>query len=73
MEHRSFEQIYLQYYKPVYAYLMTLCQNEELAADIIAISKSFNIDAQIVGRCYDNDEGEGNKLTILSEFGKFIY
>ena len=30
MEHRSFEQIYLQYYKPVYAYLMTLCQNEEL-------------------------------------------
>lgn len=23
MEHRSFEQIYLQYYKPVYAYLMT--------------------------------------------------
>lgn len=26
MEHRSFEQIYLQYYKPVYAYLMTLCQ-----------------------------------------------
>lgn len=25
MEYRSFEQIYLQYYKPVYAYLMTLC------------------------------------------------
>ena len=22
MEHRSFEQIYLQYYKPVYAYLI---------------------------------------------------
>ena len=34
MEHRSFEQIYLQYYKPVYAYLMTLCQNEELAAEL---------------------------------------
>ena len=34
MEYRSFEQIYLQYYKPVYAYLMTLCQNEELAAEL---------------------------------------
>lgn len=34
MEHRSFEQIYLQYYKPVYAYLMTLCQNEELASEL---------------------------------------
>ena len=52
---------------------MEIYVNEELAADIIAFSKSFNIDAQIVGRCYDNDEGEGNKLTILSEFGKFIY
>lgn len=29
MEHRSFEQIYLQYYKPVYAYLMTLCQKPQ--------------------------------------------
>lgn len=50
---------------------MEIYVNEELAADIIAISKKFNIDAQIVGRCYDNDEG--NKLTIISEFGKFIY
>ena len=55
----------------------------EHAEEVIAISESFgipaqivgriNIDAQIVGRCYDNDESEGNKLTILSEFGKFIY
>ena len=52
---------------------MEIYVNEDLAADIIAISKSFNIDAHIVGRCYDNDEGEGNKLTIISEFGKFIY
>ena len=52
---------------------MEVYVDEELAEEIIAISKSFNIDAQIVGRCYDNDEGEGNKLTILSEFGKFIY
>ena len=40
MEHRSFEQIYLQYYKPVYAYLMTLCQNEELAAELCQIAKN---------------------------------
>lgn len=52
---------------------MEIYVDEELADKIIAISQSFNIDAQIVGRCYDNDEGEGNKLTILSEFGKFIY
>lgn len=52
---------------------MEIYVDEELADEIIAISKHFNIDAQIVGRCYDNDEGEGNKLTILSEFGKFIY
>ncbi|WP_370029309.1 AIR synthase related protein [Flavobacterium sp. 28YEA47A] len=43
---------------------------QELAADIIAISKSFNVDAQIVGRV----ESSGNKkLTIKSEFGTFEY
>ena len=52
---------------------MEIYVGEEIADDIIAISKSFNIDAQIVGRCYDNDEGKGNKLTIISELGKFIY
>lgn len=52
---------------------MEIYVNEDFAADIITIAKEFDIDAQIVGRCYDNDEGEGNKLTILSEFGKFIY
>lgn len=52
---------------------MEIYVDEELADEIINISKSFNIDARIVGRCYDNNEGEGNKLTIISEFGKFIY
>ena len=52
---------------------MEIYVGEEIADDIIAISKSFNIDAQIVGRCYDNDEGKGNKLTIISGLGKFIY
>lgn len=49
---------------------MEIYTNEDVADEIIAISKSFNIDAQIVGRCYDSEE---NKLTIISEFGKFIY
>lgn len=50
---------------------MEIYVEEELAPEIIAISKSFNIDAQLIGRCYNSDEGEGNKLTIISEFGKF--
>ncbi len=41
-----------------------------IAEEIIQISKSFNIDAQIVGRVEAN---EGKKLTITSEFGEFTY
>jgi len=43
---------------------------EEVAASIIEISKSFNIDAQIVGRVEAHD---GKKLTINSEYGTFEY
>ncbi|WP_447637632.1 AIR synthase related protein [Flavobacterium microcysteis] len=43
---------------------------EELAADIIAISKSFNVEAQIVGRV---EASENKKLTIKSKFGTFEY
>ncbi|WP_320813996.1 AIR synthase related protein [Flavobacterium sp.] len=42
----------------------------EVAQDIIAISKSFNIDAQIVGRV---DASSTKKLTINSEYGTFEY
>ena len=34
MEKDDFEQVYSQYYKVVYAYLLTLCHSEELAADL---------------------------------------
>ena len=44
--------------------------DEKTAEDIIAISKSFNIDAQIIGRV---EASEGNKLTIESESGTYIY
>ena len=41
-----------------------------IADDIIGISKSFGVDAQIVGRV---EASEHKKLTIESEFGKFEY
>ncbi len=43
----------------------------EDAQKVIEISKSFNIDAQIVGHI--EPRPEGNKLTIKSEFGTFEY
>lgn len=42
----------------------------EYAAEVIAISQSFNIDARIVGRIEESDKKE---LIIRSEFGEFKY
>ena len=49
---------------------MELYVNPEIVDEIIAISKSFNVDAQIVGRVEASEE---KKLTIKSEFGEFQY
>ncbi|MBP2830841.1 phosphoribosylformylglycinamidine cyclo-ligase [Aquimarina sp. U1-2] len=49
---------------------MELYVSEHIADDIIAISKSFNVDAQIVGRV---EASEKKQLTIKSEFGSFTY
>ncbi len=49
---------------------MELYVDESIANEIIAISKSFNIDAQIIGRVEASTE---KKLTIISEFGTFEY
>jgi phosphoribosylformylglycinamidine cyclo-ligase len=49
---------------------MELYVNEDIAAEIIEISKSFNVDAKIVGRV---EASETKKLTIKSEFGEFVY
>jgi phosphoribosylformylglycinamidine cyclo-ligase len=49
---------------------MELYVPEEIAEAIIGISKSFNIDAQIVGRV---EASETKKVTIRSEFGEFVY
>ncbi|MFZ3273707.1 MAG: AIR synthase related protein [Lutibacter sp.] len=49
---------------------MELYVAPEIAQNIIAISKSFNVDAQIVGKV---EASETKKLTIKSEFGVFEY
>lgn len=49
---------------------MEIYVSPEYADEIINISKSFNVDAKIVGRC---EKANKNKLTIKSEFGEFYY
>jgi len=49
---------------------MELYVSKEIAEDIIAISKSYNVDAKIIGRVENN---KGKKLTITSKYGEFIY
>ncbi|MGC6284703.1 MAG: AIR synthase related protein [Polaribacter sp.] len=49
---------------------MELYVNPSIAEDIIAISKSFNVDAQIVGRVEASNK---KRLTIKSEYGVFEY
>ena len=49
---------------------MELYVSPQIAEDIISISKSYNVDAKIVGRV---EKSEIKKLTIRSEYGEFIY
>jgi phosphoribosylformylglycinamidine cyclo-ligase len=49
---------------------MELYLPQSIAGDVIAISQSFNIDAQIIGRVEKSDK---KRLTIKSEFGLFEY
>lgn len=49
---------------------MELYVDPDAAEAIIAIAKSFNVDAQIIGRVEESDE---KRLTIHSEFGTFEY
>ena len=48
---------------------MELYLEEKYADDVIAISRSFDVDAKVVGRV---EAGE-KKLTLKSEYGTFIY
>ncbi len=49
---------------------LELYVDPEIAADIIAISQSFHIEAQIIGRV---EPFNGKKITIRSEVGTFEY
>ena len=49
---------------------MELYVSEEIAQDIIAISESFGIPAQIVGRV---EAADSKKVTVQSPYGTFIY
>jgi len=49
---------------------MELYVGEDIAPKIIEISKSFGVDAKIIGYCEASDK---KKLTIKSEKGEFIY
>src|ERR1700759_4516107 len=49
---------------------MELYVPQEIAADLIHISKSFGVEAQIIGRV---EAAEQKQVTIRSEFGEFVY
>ena len=49
---------------------MEIYVNENIASEIINISKSYNVDAQIIGRVEYSDE---KKLSIMSKHGEFNY
>jgi phosphoribosylformylglycinamidine cyclo-ligase len=49
---------------------MELYVDEAISNDLIAISKSFQVDAQIVGRVEASSQ---KQVTIKSEHGTFIY
>ncbi len=49
---------------------MELYVPEEIAADLIKISQSFGVEAQIIGRV---EAAEQKQVTVRSEFGEFVY
>jgi phosphoribosylformylglycinamidine cyclo-ligase len=49
---------------------MELYVPQEIAAELIEISKSFNVEAQIIGRV---EAADHKQVTIRSEFGEFVY
>ena len=49
---------------------MELYVPEKIADDILAISRSFGIEAQVIGRC---EPAEKARVTVRSEHGTFEY
>lgn len=69
--HKESQTDYKEMYKVFnMGHRMEIYLPAEHAQAVIDISKTFNIDAQIVGRC---EAHTGKKVTIKSEFGEFVY
>lgn len=69
--HQQSETDYKEMYKVFnMGHRMEIYVPEHLAGEIIKISKSFNVDAKIIGRV---EKGEGKHVTVKSEFGVFEY
>jgi phosphoribosylformylglycinamidine cyclo-ligase len=49
---------------------MEIYTDEKTAEGIIGISKSFNVDAKIIGHV---EENQGRKVTVTTEMGTFVY
>ncbi len=49
---------------------MEIYVSEEYAQEIISISQSFGVDAQIIGRV---ESFKGKQVTVRSQFGEFVY
>lgn len=49
---------------------MELYVPKEIAAELISISQSFGVEAQIIGRV---EAAEQKQVTVKSEFGEFVY
>lgn len=49
---------------------MEIYVSEEVADEIISISKAFDIDAKVIGRV---ENSHSKKVTVKSQFGEFIY
>lgn len=49
---------------------MELYVDKAIAGDLIEISKSFNVEARIIGRC---ESSELRKLSITNALGEFVY
>lgn len=49
---------------------MELYVPQEIAAELIKISQSFGVEAQIIGHV---EAAEDKRVTVKSEFGEFVY
>mmetsp|Transcript_30989 Transcript_30989/g.60542 ORF Transcript_30989/g.60542 Transcript_30989/m.60542 type:complete len:393 (+) Transcript_30989:78-1256(+) len=69
--HRESKTDYKEMYKVFnMGHRMEVYLSEADAQTVIDISKSFNVDAQIVGRV---EAHTGKKVTIKSQYGEFVY